>query len=86
MNVAEIDIWRISAWRSISAILSEIFFQKLEEKHFNNLKLKYDISIISRYVDDILVIYNDEKYRYNEQTIVLPAKKYRIYLLNGNER
>ena len=33
----------------------------MEEKHVNHLKLKYNIStsIISRYVDDILIMYND---------------------------
>ena len=32
------------------------------EKHFHNLKLNYNISIISRNVDDILIIHNKSKY------------------------
>ena len=53
-------------------ILSEISLQEMEEKHFDNLKLKYNTIIISRYVDDILIIYNSEKY--NEETIVKELK------------
>ena len=32
------------------------------EKHFHNFKLNYNISIIPQYVDDILIIYNNDKY------------------------
>ena len=51
-----------------SGILSGVFLQEMEEKHFHKLKLKYNINMISRYVDDILIIYNDDKY--NEERIV----------------
>ena len=44
-----------------SGILSEII-QEMEEIHFHNLKLNYNISIITRYVDDILIIYKNNKY------------------------
>ena len=50
-----------------SRILSEIFLHKMEEKHFHNLKLNYNRSIISRYADDILIIYNNNTY-IKEQT------------------
>ena len=34
----------------------------MEEKHFHNLKLNYNISVISRCVDGILIIYNNNKH------------------------
>jgi hypothetical protein len=34
----------------------------MEENQLHNLKLNYNISIISWYVDDILMIYNNNKY------------------------
>ena len=45
-----------------SGILSENFLQEIEEKNFRNLKLKYNRIILSRYLDDILIIYDDNKY------------------------
>ena len=38
----------------------------MEGKHLNNLKLKYIISIIFRYVDDI-IIFDDDKH--NEERV-----------------
>jgi Reverse transcriptase (RNA-dependent DNA polymerase). len=45
-----------------SGILSENFLQEIEEKNFRNFKLKYNRIILSRYLDDILIIYDDNKY------------------------
>jgi len=45
-----------------SGIFSEIFLQEMEEKHFHHLKSNHNISIITHYVDDILIIYNHNKH------------------------
>ena len=44
----------------ISSIISEIFLQSLENIHISTLKMKYGIIYYGRYVDDILVIYDDD--------------------------
>jgi hypothetical protein len=45
-----------------SGIFSEIFLQEMEVKHFHHLKSNHNISIITRYVDDMLIIYNHNKH------------------------
>jgi hypothetical protein len=51
-----------------SGIFSEIVLQETEEKHFQHLnsnphfKANPNISIITRYVDDILIIHNHNKH------------------------
>jgi hypothetical protein len=67
-------------------LLSEIFLQDMEETHFENLNLKYNIMIISRYVDDMPIIYNDVKQRrcYNTETQLTSQKKKSNLLKNGS--
>ena len=43
-------------------ILSEIFLREIEEKHFENLKLKYNIIMIAQNVNNVLMIYKDYKH------------------------
>ena len=40
-----------------SGIMSEIFFQNMENEHFH-ITRKHKITVLDRYVDDILVIYD----------------------------
>jgi hypothetical protein len=42
-----------------SAILAEIFLQYFEHKHVINILKKHHIIDYNRYVDDILIIYNE---------------------------
>jgi hypothetical protein len=44
-----------------SAILSEIYLQYVEHSNILNILSKYHIDSYSRYVDDILIIYNKTK-------------------------
>ena len=43
----------------LSPILSEIFLQYLETTHIENIKNQYNIIYYGRYVDDIIIIYNN---------------------------
>ena len=43
----------------LSPILSEIFLQHLEAAHIDNIKKQYNIIYYGRYVDDIIVIYDN---------------------------
>jgi hypothetical protein len=45
----------------ISGIIAEIFLQSFEEKHLNHILDAHRIIFYTRYVDDILIIYNTEK-------------------------
>jgi hypothetical protein len=45
----------------ISSIIAEIFLQSFEEKHLNHLLEEGNIIFYTRYVDDILIIYNTDK-------------------------
>ncbi|PSN47869.1 hypothetical protein C0J52_01233 [Blattella germanica] len=45
----------------LSSIVSEIFLQNLENKYIESLKQKLNIVFYGRYVDDILIIYNNVK-------------------------
>ena len=38
--------------------MSEIFLQNMENEHFHNITRKHKISLLARYMDDILVIYD----------------------------
>ena len=42
--------------RPISIILSEIFRQDLENRHFDKLIKKHSIQLLARYVDDIIIL------------------------------
>jgi Reverse transcriptase (RNA-dependent DNA polymerase). len=41
---------------STSGIMSEIFLQNMDIEHFHNITRKHEISLLPRYVDDILVL------------------------------
>ena len=41
-----------------SGIMSEMFLQNKENEHFHNITRKRKIRLLTRYVDDILVIYD----------------------------
>ena len=43
----------------LSPILSKIFLQHLEAAHIENIKKQYNIIYYGRYVDDIIIIYNN---------------------------
>jgi hypothetical protein len=45
----------------ISGIIAEIFLQSFEEKHLNHILDQNNIIFYTRYVDDILLIYNTDK-------------------------
>ena len=43
----------------LSSILSEIFLQHIENSYIEDIKKQVNIIFYSRYVDDILIIYNN---------------------------
>ena len=53
-----------------SAIISEIFLQNMENKHFHNIIRKHKVSLLARYVDDILVIYDSNYPQVNKETTI----------------
>ena len=45
----------------ISSTIAEIFLQRLEDVHIKQLLDNRNITIYTRYVDDILIVYDTEK-------------------------
>jgi hypothetical protein len=43
----------------IASILAEIFLQGTASKYYPNIKKSRDIKFIARYVDDILIVFDE---------------------------
>ena len=44
----------------LSSSISEIFLQHIEENNIENIKKQFNIIFYGRYVDDILIVYNND--------------------------
>jgi hypothetical protein len=61
----------ISMGSPISSIIAEIFLQHFEDKYIKQLLYTKNVVLYTRYIDDILIIYDTQKIRVHHSTITM---------------